>query len=64
MEEEKAGEFLQAYLRGHGLVGIESKDNHYHSCHLDEQGSTLYVTSQWAEAENRYQSDAFGNLLD
>ena len=63
MGEEREGSFWRRYLRGNGLVSLETEDQKYHSCHLDEQGSTLYLTDGQAEVENRYAYDAFGNLL-
>ncbi|WP_242992867.1 RHS repeat-associated core domain-containing protein, partial [Roseburia inulinivorans] len=59
----REGSFWRRYLRGNGLVSLETEDQKYHSCHLDEQGSTLYLTDGQAEVENRYAYDAFGNLL-
>lgn len=63
LREEKAGDFSRSYIRGHGLVGLETEERGYHSCHLDEQHSTIYVTGSRAEVENAYGYDAFGNLL-
>ena len=44
-------------------MGLETEERGYHSCHLDEQHSTIYVTGSRAEVENAYGYDAFGNLL-
>lgn len=63
MGGRREGSFWRRYLRGNGLVSLETEDQKYHSCHLDEQGSTLYLTDGQAEVENRYAYDAFGNLL-
>ena len=43
---------------------MQTQDNVYHAYHQDEQGSTAYITGQSREAENIYQYDAFGNLLE
>ena len=46
MGEEREGSFWRRYLRGNGLVSLETEDQKYHSCHLDEQGSTLFLPEQ------------------
>ena len=56
---------VKRYLRGIGLSHVQTRDNEtYHAYHQDEQGSTAYITGQGREAENIYQYDAFGNLLE
>ena len=56
---------VRRHIRGIGLSCVQTtQDNAYHSYHQDEQGSTAYITGRGREAENAYQYDAFGNLLE
>ncbi len=55
---------VKRYLRGIGLSHVQMQDNNSHAYQQDEQGSTAYITRQSIEAENIYQYDVFGNLIE
>ncbi len=62
-ELDEAGDTISRYILGYGATAVWNRGKEgYHSCHLDEQNSTAYITGLDGEIKNSYQYDAFGNL--
>ncbi|MBD5463890.1 MAG: RHS repeat-associated core domain-containing protein [Lachnospiraceae bacterium] len=56
---------VRRHLSGLGLSHVQTlNDGIYHTCHQDEQGSIAYITGNGGAVENRYDYDAFGNVLE
>ena len=52
---------FRSYILGYGVAAYRNRGKEgYHSCHQDEQNSTVYLLGADGEIKNAYQYDAFG----
>ena len=60
-EADQEEEPVSRYILGYGVAAYRNRGKEgYHSCHQDEQNSTVYLLGADGEIKNAYQYDAFG----